>query len=241
MRSYLLAAARDEDLAEALASDADAIVVDLADSLFGAARQRAREVARDFLRGARGTATRLYVRVAPVDCEAIDADLEAILPAAPHGLFLPRACGRADIQRLSAKLAVQEAECGRGDGATRIVALATQTPAAIFALGDYGFASPRLEALALDPEPLRVALGALPEDRTRVAPLSPLALARALLPLGAATARAQAIDAPFANIADEEGLRAECRLARRDGYGAKLALRPSQIRPINEAFTRGGA
>lgn len=194
--------------------------------------------ARDLLARAREARSRplLHVRVAPLDSGEIDRDLEALIPSAPDGVFLPSACGCASVQHLSAKLAVHEAEAGLRDGATRIVAIATQTPAAVFGLGSYAAASRRLAALSLDLEDLRSALGleALPSGRSSLEP--PLALARSLALLGAAAARVPAIDAPLLDVGDEEGLLTQCLAARREGFSGKLAIAPAQVRIINEAF-----
>ncbi len=235
-RSFLVLAPGEQAFAAALASGADALVLDLRGDF-----APAREPAAALLRLPRPPGLRLYARVAPLSCAAIDADLAAVVAAGADGVFLPEACGGPSIQHLAAKLAVQEAECGRPDGATRIIALATQTPAAIFALGRYAGASARLEALAFDVEPLRRALGAEPaslasEALASTCPASPFALARAGLLLGAAAAGVAAIDGPFAALADARGLIAECRAARRDGFSAKLALDGAQIPPINQTF-----
>lgn len=231
MRSFFLVAPREEAFAAALASGADAIVLDLCDS-----GEASRSGAAALIRRPRPPGLRLYARIAPLDSAAIDADLASVVTAGADGIFLPQACGGASVQHVSAKLAVQEAECGRADGATRIVALATQTPAAIFALFSYAGASARLEALAFDVEPLRRALGAEPHSAAANDPASPFSVARALLLLGAAAAGVAAIDAPFAAIGDAEGLVAQCRAARRDGFGAKLALDATQIPAINQTF-----
>lgn len=231
MRSFFLVAPREEAFAAALASGADAIVLDLCDS-----REASRSGAAALIRRPRPPGLRLYARIAALDSAAIDADLASVVGAGADGIFLPQACGGASVQHVSAKLAVQEAECGRADGATRIVALATQTPAAIFALSSYAGASARLEALAFDVEPLRRALGVEPHSVAANDPASPVSVARALLLLGAAAAGVAAIDAPFAAIGDAEGLVAQCRAARRDGFGAKLALDAAQIPAINQTF-----
>ena len=65
----------------------------------------------------------------------------------------------------------------------------------------------------------------------------PYRLARALTLLGAAAASVDAIDSVFTNFRDMAGLRAECREARRDGFVAKMAIHPAQVPIINEAFT----
>jgi citrate lyase subunit beta/citryl-CoA lyase len=229
MRSYLLVAARDDDaLAAALSCGADALVLDLGD-------EAGREAGRRFLLRARDAAPRptLYALVAPLRSTAIDADLGAVVSAGADGVCLAEARGAASIQHLCAKLAVAEAECGRDDGATSILAMATQTPAAIFALGDYAGASRRLEALVFDTEPLRLALGAA--EGAPLDPSTPFALARASALLGAAAAGVAAVDRPFLDIGDEAGLSAECRAARRDGFAGKLAIHPRQIDAIARA------
>jgi citrate lyase subunit beta/citryl-CoA lyase len=241
MRSWLLVAPRDEELEPALASGADALILDLGDPSRAGARQETREETRaaaaDFLMRARSRpGPALWVKVAPLDSAAIDGDLAAVIAAGARGVALPRACGGASVQHLSAKLAVAEADAGRDDGATRILALATQTPAAIFALGDYAGASSRLAALAFDTEPLRLALGAALDATSLREAASPFAFARAGLRLAAAAAGVAAIDRPFSAPGDAAGLAAECRAARRDGFSGKLAVSSLQIREINAAF-----
>lgn len=230
MRSFLLIAPREEAFSAALASGADALALDLGDPA-DPARESMRRRAAALIERPRPPGLGVYALIAPLAGAAIDADLAAVVAAGVDGVFLPQACGGASVQHLSAKLAVAEAECGRADGATRIIALATQTPAAIFALSSYGGSSSRLEALAFDTEPLRRALRAAPDGAA-----APLAVARAMLLLGAAAAGVAAIDAPFADLADAVGLAAQCRAARRDGFTAKLALDPAQIPPINQTF-----
>ncbi|ATQ68624.1 MULTISPECIES: aldolase/citrate lyase family protein [Methylosinus] len=231
MRSFLLVTAQSDALDAALESEADALVLDLG------GRGDARAAAAAFLARARGRpGPALFVKVAALGGAEIDDDLAAIVAAAAHGVALPRACGGASLQHLSAKLAVAEAMAGRDDGATRILALATQTPAAIFALGDYAGASTRLDALAFDTEELRRALGAAPDDASLREPGSPFAHARAGLRLAAAAAKVAAIDRPFPAQGDPAGLAAECRAARRDGFAGKLAAASWQVREINAAF-----
>ncbi|MET0527220.1 MAG: HpcH/HpaI aldolase/citrate lyase family protein, partial [Microvirga sp.] len=46
-----------------------------------------------------------------------------------------------------------------------------------------------------------------------------------------------AIDSVFTNFRDMEGLAAECRASRRDGFVAKMAIHPAQVPVINDTFT----
>lgn len=235
-RSYLLVRASAEgDFDSALDSGADALILDLGDWANDGERARRREAARRFLAAARETSLRpaLFVCVAPVESEAVDADLQALMPAEPDGVFLSQACGGTSVQHLAAKLAVQEAECGLADGATRIVASAAQTPAAIFRLETYAGASRRLAGLAFDPEALGRSLAA---PAAALELTAPFALARSLTLFGASAAGVAAIDAPCGENVGEQELHLRCRAARRDGFAAKLAVVASQIPQINKTF-----
>ncbi|MBI1867559.1 MAG: aldolase [Methylocystis sp.] len=239
MRSWLVVPAdRQGDFAAALSCGADALALELGNSTDRAARARAWAAARDFLGRARGLTPRpaLYVRVASVEGGLIDADLAALVPLAPDGVLLEEACGGASVQHLSAKLAVHEAEAGLEDGATRIVALATQTPAGVFALGAYAGASRRLAGLAFDAAGLGDCLGVKTWRLPNGELASTFALARALVLFGAAAAGVAAIDAAFPDIAEETAWRAECLAARRDGFAAKMTSRPAHVHVINELF-----
>jgi citrate lyase subunit beta/citryl-CoA lyase len=210
------------DQRHAFDSGADALLLELGDAT-GAARRDRRKSARDLLRRIRETlpAPALYVRVAPVESGEIDADLAALIPAAPDGVYLEQACGAASLQHLAAKLCLCEAQAGVVEGATRIVAMATQTPAAVFQLGAYGGATARLAGLAFE-------AGALPQS-TR-------AMARGLLVLGAAAAATPAIDASPAE--DDAEFATQCVAARSEGFAAKLAFSPAQAAAARAVFAR---
>jgi citrate lyase subunit beta/citryl-CoA lyase len=240
MRSLLFVPGDDEKkLAKALSSEADALIVDLEDSVAPPAKPAARATAAAFLREARRRAPRprLIVRVNPLGGELTDADLEAVMAEAPDAVMLPKCLGGASVQQLGAKLAVHEAEHGLADGATRILAIATESARALYGFASYIGCSRRLEGLAWGGEDLSADLGAETNRLADGAYAAPYALARALTLIGAAAAGVSAIDAAFANFHDAEGLGAEARAARRDGFTAKMAIHPAQVPIINELFT----
>lgn len=240
MRSLLLVPAdRPRKLADALTSGADAVIVDLEDSVAAGAKGAARAAARDLLRAAAKAAggPRLFVRINALDSGLADDDLDAIMPAAPEAIVLPKARAGADVQHLGVKLAVREAENGLADGATRILAIATETAASIFAMGTYAGASRRLLALAWGAEDLSADLGALANRFQDGAYTAPYLLARALTLFAAAAAGVDAVDAVDPKFQDLARLRAECETARRDGFAAKMAIHPKQVPVINEVFT----
>jgi len=239
MRSLLFVPGDDErKLAKALTSDADGLIVDLEDSVAAAAKPAARARAAAFLAEARrrSASPRLYVRINGFNGGMTDGDLDAVLPAAPDGIVLPKCQGGADVQRLGAMLALREAELGLVDGSTRIVAIATESARALFGFASYAGASRRLEGLAWGGEDLAADLGAESNRLPGGDYAGPYALARTLTLLGAVAAGALPIDAVYANFRDLDGLRAEALAARRDGFVAKLAIHPAQASIINEIF-----
>ncbi|WP_210484513.1 HpcH/HpaI aldolase/citrate lyase family protein [Microvirga antarctica] len=225
-------------LDKALNAGADALIIDLEDSVALDSKETARDVAASFLDEMAGVADRprLYVRVNGLTTGLIEADLDAVMKAGPDGIVLPKAVGGADAAHLGAKLAVREAEFGLPDGATRILAIATENAAGVFALGTFAGASHRLAGLTWGGEDLSADLGAETNRHADGSYTDPYRLARAFALMGAAAAAVDAIDAVYTRFRDLEGLSAECRDARRDGFVAKMAIHPAQIPIINEAF-----
>lgn len=226
-------------LEKAITSGADVLLIDLEDSVALEAKDEARRVTSDFLKEHRSKQDRprLYVRVNGLGTGMIDADLDGVMGAAPDGIVLPKTVGGADVAHLGAKLAVREAEFGLEDGTTRILAIATENAAGVFALGTFGGASHRLMGLTWGGEDLSADLGAEANRDEKGAYTDPYRLARSLTLLGAAAAGVDAIDSVFTNFRDMEGLADECRAARRDGFVAKMAIHPAQVPVINETFT----
>ena len=223
-------------LAKGLESGADALILDLEDSVGPDGKAEARGITARFLAEA-GAGPLLFVRVNALDTGLTDADLDAVLPGRPHGVVLPKPVSGADVQRLDAKIAAREALLDIPDGATRILVIATETARSLFQMGSYAGASPRLDGLAWGGEDLSADLGAETNRLPDGSYAEPYRLARTLTLLAAAAAEAQAIDTVFTNFRDPDGLRREAELAVRDGFTAKMAIHPAQVPVINEAFT----
>ncbi|HEY8567270.1 MAG TPA: CoA ester lyase [Beijerinckiaceae bacterium] len=230
-------------LEKGLGSGADALIIDLEDSVALSAKTEARRITADFLREVHGVEgrPRLVVRVNDLSTGLTDADLDGVMPGAPDAIMLPKTVGGVDVTHLGAKLAVREAESDLADGGTRILAIATETARGVFALGTLAGSSHRLAGVAWGAEDLSADLGAETNRREDGAYADPYRLARALALMAAAAAEADAIDTVYTNFRDLEGLAAECRAACRDGFVAKMAIHPAQVPVINEAFTPSGA
>ena len=226
-------------LDKAMRSGADALVVDLEDSVALSAKETARRLTGDFLRAARrdNARPRLFVRVNGLATGLTDADLDGIMPAAPDGIMLPKAVGGADVSHLGAKLAVREAEFGLADGITKVIAIATETARSIFVLGTFAGASHRLKGMTWGAEDLSVEVGAQTNRHEDGSYTDPYRLARSLTLFAATAAGVDPIDSVYTHFRNEAGLAAECGAARRDGFVAKMAIHPAQVPVINEAFT----
>jgi len=240
MRSLLFVPADSaKKLDKAMTSGADALIVDLEDSIALDGKTRARESAAAFLKETVATTLRPYllVRVNGLQTGLTDADLEAVVPAKPDAIMLPKAVGGAFVVHADAKLTAREAISGLPEGHIKIVALATETATALFLAGSYTGASTRLTALTWGAEDLSAELGAERNRDTKGRFLDPYRLARVLCLAGAAAAEVAALDTVYVDFRDSEGFRRECEEARRDGFSGKMAIHPAQVPIINELFT----
>jgi citrate lyase subunit beta/citryl-CoA lyase len=135
-------------------------------------------------------------------------------------------------------LEIHEKAAGLPVGEIRLMPVATETPAAVFALGDYaGAGLDRLYGLTWGAEDLASAIGASgnrgPDGRWS----ETFRLARSLTLLAAHAAGVEAIETLQADFRDDEGLRQSSRAARAEGFGGRLAIHPAQVEIINLAFS----
>ncbi|MFN3349864.1 HpcH/HpaI aldolase/citrate lyase family protein [Pseudorhodoplanes sp.] len=238
MRSLLFVPGDSEKkLENGVSSGADALIVDLEDSVAADRKPAARDIARAFLQSAKRGAQKLLVRVNALDTGLTDDDLDAIVPGRPDAIMLPKAAGGVSVTHLHAKLDAREALAGLPDSEIAIVALATETAASLFTTGTYAGSSSRLAALTWGAEDLSAELGAEANRDESGRFLDPYRLARALCLAGAAAAGVPAIDTVYVDFRNDAGLRRECEEARRDGFTAKMAIHPAQVAVINEVFT----
>jgi citrate lyase subunit beta / citryl-CoA lyase len=240
MRSFLFVPADSaRKLDKAMTSGADALIIDLEDSIAVDAKARARESASAFLKDAIANAARPYlmVRVNGLQTGLTDADLDAIAPAKPDAIMLPKAEGGASVVHADAKLAVREAKYGLPDGHVKILPIATETAAAMFVAGTFAGVSTRLMGLTWGAEDLSAELGAQANRDADGRFLDPYRLARTLCLVGASAAGVPAIDTVFVDFRNAAGFRRECEEACRDGFVGKMGIHPAQVPIINEVFT----
>lgn len=241
MRSWLFAPGDSaRKMAKAADGEADVVLLDLEDSVLPEAKPAARAAVAAFLAGRQDKA-RLWVRINPLGSGETAADLEAVMAASPGGLFLPKAEGRADIMTLHAMLSALEERHAIAPGSTRIAALVTETPRAMFLCGDYAGGdfpgSARLAALSWGAEDLSSALGARVQHRADGGYMPTYELARSLCLLGAVAAGVTPVETVMPDFRDLDGLRERALMVRGQGYRGMLAIHPAQVPVINQAFT----
>jgi len=237
-RSFLFVPADSErKLAKAGGAGADALILDLEDSVAPTARPAARANAADYLKDAEN----VWVRINPFDSEDAMADLEVVMPSAPCGIVLPKPRSAADVIALSRRIDVLEQELGIEQGQTRIIALCTERPEALFTLGGYAGATDRLFGLSWGAEDLSAAVGASTNRDAEGNWLPLYEMARSFCLLAAAAAEVTALDTVFTDFRNEEGLLRYAANARRDGFSGMLAIHPAQVEVINSAFSPNAA
>jgi len=234
-RSWLFVPADSErKLARARESDAGAVILDLEDAVAPDRKDVARRMASLWLR-MRAPSPAAWVRINALDTGLAMPDLAAVVGARPDGIVLPKCSGREDLVRLDAALAALEACEGLPERSLRVLPIVTETPTALFALGQYSGA-PRLAALTWGGEDLAAALGARANRREDGTWDEPYRIARALVLLAASAAGVPALDTVHADVRDLEGLRRDSAEARRMGFAGRLAIHPDQVPVIEDAF-----
>ncbi len=216
---------RPERMDKALVSGADALILDLEDSVTPAKKGQARAAIAAFLARPHPGVGR-WVRINPLDSGMTADDLAAATGA--DGIVLPKSGTGTDVASLDAMLGRSEA---------RILPIATETPAAVFGLGSYAGCSPRLAGITWGAEDLPAAIGAMSSREADGSYTPPYEMIRALTLFGAHAAGVAAIETVYPDFRNLEGLAAYCARAMRDGFTGMMAIHPAQVAVINAAFT----
>jgi len=235
MRSLLFVPGISEKMiAKASAGPADVIILDLEDAVRADAKPEARKVVVETLAKA-SPGPRRYVRVNSLDTSWCKEDVEAVIPAGPDGVVLPKSFGPEDVVRLSDMIERHETPARKGK--TEIIVVCTETASSTLSLAAKSWRHPRLAGLMWGGEDLSAAIGATANRDDQGRYTGPFALARNLCLLAARAADVAPIDAVFIDFRDSDALRREADAARRDGFSAKVAIHPSQVEIINRSFT----
>ena len=219
---------RPERFAKAATSGADALILDLEDSVAPEAKPAARAAIAAYLAAPRTLP--VFVRINPLDSALADSDLDAVARGAPDGIVLPKAEGAASVSDLSTRLDARA--CGAA-----ILPIASETPAAVFQLGSYASVVQRMAGLTWGAEDLPAAIGAETSREDDGSYTAPYQMVRALTLFGASAAGVAPIETVYPDFRNLDGLAAYAARGARDGFTGMMALHPAQVPVINHAFT----
>lgn len=223
--------------AKARCVGADALILDLEDSVAPSMKAEARAMVSALLDDQTPRDWHFFVRVNPFDTGMTFDDMAAVVKPGLAGLLIPKVDGAADIVRIGEELDRLEAAAGIAAGTVKIAVVATETAKAMFNLGSYTPAHSRLVAMTWGAEDLAAALGATSNKEEDGSWASPYLLARNLCLFAAGSANVTPIDTLYTDFRDPEGLERDCRRARRDGFLGRIAIHPDQIAIINLCFS----
>nr|WP_300395467.1 CoA ester lyase [Henriciella sp.] len=227
MRSLLFVPGdRPDRFSKAIASGADALILDLEDSVSLGRKTHARQAISEFTSIEQGLP--VFVRVNPLTSRLLEEDLQAITDSRITGLVLPKCESGSDVQMLSS-------QSGRPD--LKILPVTTETPKAVFGLSSYANSASTLAGLTWGAEDLPVAIGASSSREDNGTYTPPYELVRSLTLFGAHAAEVPAIETVFPDIRNLDALAAYASRGRRDGFSGMMAIHPAQITVINDAFT----
>jgi citrate lyase subunit beta / citryl-CoA lyase len=236
LRSLLFVPADSEKkLAKAKSAPADALILDLEDSVAPENRPKARALMREFLKSRHSQA--VWVRVNPVGSRDYGADLAETVAASPAGIVVPKVDGPEILHVVDGDLATAEHDRGLARGGLKVIPIATETPLAVMTLMEYSNPPPRIAALTWGAEDLSAALGATANREPDGQFTFTYRMVRSLALIAAKSADVPAIETLHADFRDAKGLAYAAHMARRDGFSGMLAIHPDQVEVINAAFT----
>jgi citrate lyase subunit beta / citryl-CoA lyase len=241
LRSLLFVPADSErKFAKASGIGADALILDLEDSVAPSRKAFARAAVKELLGGGTGSWSFL-VRINPFGTDLTLEDLAAVVRPGLDGILIPKVNGIEDVDLVSHYVDVLEVATGVAPGHIKLLVVATETPAAMFGFNGYARKNKRLVAMTWGAEDLSAALGALTNKEPDGGWTFPYQIARAQCLFAAGAAGVAALDTLYADFKDQDGLAASCKIARRDGFVGRIAIHSDQVATINACFTPSNA
>jgi citrate lyase subunit beta/citryl-CoA lyase len=217
--------------------EADEVIIDLEDSVPADLKSEARERVRAALGSGEWSAATVAVRINATTSRWCHRDIVELVEGAGErlaALVVPKVEGSADVEFVARLAGMVEQETGREQPVA--LELLIETAAGLARIHDSARASARVETLIVGYADLAASLGhPLGEAGEGLAQRWDYVLQTVLV--AARDAGVQAIDGPYFDIADIDGLRERAARARSLGYDGKWALHPGQIAPLNEVFS----
>lgn len=221
---------RQNMIEKAQALPADVLVLDLEDSVPAAEKANARALVRDSIAGLALKGQRVFVRINSLASGYAPQDLEAVISDGIDGISQPKPSSGDEIRRVEAIIERLERDRGMRQGHVKLIPW-VETAKGVLNAFEIASASPRVVGIAFGAEDFTLDTGM---ERTKEG--SELHHPRVMVVIAARAADVIAIDTPYNDFRDEEGLIREARLARSLGFEGKFLIHPSQIDPVNQIF-----
>jgi citrate lyase subunit beta/citryl-CoA lyase len=224
-------------MTKALESGADAVILDLEDSVPLASKAEARALVAKTIDAAAGSLSRplIYVRVNGAATGLLADDLNAVVRPGLDAILLSKAENVEDVQQTAAALERNESQHGMKQGSVEII-LQIENALGVYNCFNLIKASPRVAATcfgsARDGD-LQTDLGcSWSIEGTELL----YARSKVLLDTRAAGSHIHPLDGVFSDLNDETGLIADSRLSARLGYIGRTVIHPKQIAPVKGAY-----
>jgi len=210
---------------------ADVLVLDLEDSVPLEEKGRARELVRRSISGLALAGQKVFVRVNPIAGGLAEDDLKAVVCQGLDGISLPKVDSGEDIERVDALLNALERGKGLKPGYIKLIPW-VETAKAILNAFEIASSSSRVAGIAFGAEDFTRDMEIV---RSKVG--DELLYPRSMVAIAAKAAGVAALDTPYTEFKDEQGLIEESKLARKLGFRGKFVIHPSQIEPVNQIFS----
>ncbi|MEX2132081.1 MAG: CoA ester lyase [Pseudohongiellaceae bacterium] len=215
---------------------ADSLILDLEDAVTPENKADARKRVCEWLASTAWKGQEKLVRINPLESPWGREDIEAVMAVSPDGIVLPKIHDSAGVMAVDVLVTSLEREFARVHGSTPLLLIGTEEAAAVFNL-NHTLNHARIEGVAWAAEDLSNALGAKAKRDDQGNYLEVFRYVRSLCLLAAIANGKQAIDGPFVDIRDRQGLEQECKLTSSMGYSGKLTIHPDQIDTVNRSFS----
>ncbi len=227
LRSVLyIPGANERALEKAQGLAADALILDLEDSVAPVAKPEARDRVCAIVQAGGFASRTVAIRVNGIGTDWHGDDLRAAARAGPPAVLVPKVGSGADVE------AIERALDDAGAPASTSIWAMLETPGAILHALEIASATRRLTVLVMGTNDLAKEL------RAELVPgREPLLHALAGCLLAARAAGRAIVDGVYNDVRDLEGFTHECRQARTLGFDGKTLIHPSQVEPCNRAFS----
>lgn len=208
----------------------DVLVLDLEDSVPAAEKANARAMVRDAITGPVLKGQRVFARINSIGSGLMEEDLEAVITPGIDGINIPKPNSADDIKKVEAIVERLEKKRGIEKGHIKLTPW-VETAKGLINAFEIASASPRIVGIIFGAEDFTLDTGM---QRTEGG--EELLFPRTMVVVAAKAADVIAIDTPYNNFRDDEGLIREATLARKLGFEGKYIIHPNQIEPVNQAF-----